>query len=150
MDDRLQRLLDLAFDRVPAIDANLRIEEVRASLPSPKAASYELLIPEDATFQGWFLEGALPKLVYHLDSRGNRPPAAEGIFLSLFAGETLHFVHARDALKLACDELGIDAAELLRRHGTGESHVAVDLHGDREKKAPLMLPGSTGGSKGHS
>ena len=51
MDSRLQRLLELAFERVPALEANTRIDAIRQTFASPKTASYELLIPPEASFQ---------------------------------------------------------------------------------------------------
>jgi hypothetical protein len=67
----------------------------------------------------------LPKLVYHLESRGAHLPGCEGVFLSIFAGETLYFVHARDALPLLSQAVNLTFEELVERYGTGELRRAL-------------------------
>lgn len=148
MDRALQRLLELRFDEAPGRDANERIQQVRERLGGQKpAVSYEVLLPAEA---GWeqFETKVLPRLVYHLECLGIRPPDAPGAFLSIFVGETLYFVHARDALALACERMGLDAEGLLKRFGTGELRTAIRPEPEPHRGPPLALPGPRGGDGG--
>jgi hypothetical protein len=153
VDERLSRLLELAYRSVPAAEANRAISEAReeaaaggaaTSRPprtladaAPLARSYEIVIDPAV---GWdrFASEALPRLVYHLESVGAYPPSCKGMVIAAFVGDRLHFLHAGEMLARAAELTGISVDELFRRHGTGESRTAVT-------SPPLALP--PGGAK---
>ncbi len=138
MDSKLAQLFSLAFDRGPAREANARIQAARDQLASQsKVRSYELLAPAEPTME-WLTETVLPRLVYHLESLGVLPPEAPGIFLSLFVGEELLLIHARDLFAFASLELGLTAQQMLDKWGTHELRVPIRPEPTRE--APLALP----------
>jgi hypothetical protein len=153
VDDRLSRLLELAYRTVPAAEANRAISEEReeaaaagaaASRPPraqegslPLARSYELVLDPAAPWDR-FASEVLPRLVYHLESVGAHPPSCKGVVIAAFAGDRLHFLRAGEMIARSAELSGISVAELFRRHGTGESRTAV-------KGPPLALP--PGGEK---
>ncbi|XXF76113.1 STAUR_1299 family protein [Myxococcaceae bacterium GXIMD 01537] len=117
MDDK-DSLLNLAFERSPAREANdaiARIREQEAGEYTP-AVSYEVLLPEKDT-RAWLLEDMLPRLVDYLESTGSRLPGCGRVFLSIFSGDTLYFVRARDVVALLSDWSGLSIDELKRRYG---------------------------------
>ena len=132
MDDRLAQLLALAWRVVPAADANEAIVRARRGAESPLEAgehevrTYELVLGADATLES-FAHDQLPKLVYHLESVGAHLPDARGVLLAIFAGDTLHFLWAGEAMGKICELLGTAAAELVERYGTRERRTAVQL-----------------------
>jgi hypothetical protein len=68
---------------------------------------------------------------------GAHLPQCRGVVIAAFAGERLYFIDAEKFVGRACRMLGVTAAELVRRHGTGERRTAV--HSE-----PLLLPGPKG------
>jgi len=140
VDPRLSRLLDLAYRTVPAAQANQAISEAReeaaasgaaASRPPrdgagglPLARSYELVIDPEGQWDR-FAGEALPRLVYHLESVGARPPFCKGIVVAAFVGDQLHFLRAGEMIERIAELSGTSVDELFRRHGTGESRTAV-------------------------
>jgi hypothetical protein len=153
MDDRLARLLELAYRTAPAAEANRAISEAReeaaaagaaASRPQralegalPLARSYEMVIDPEASWDRFAAE-ALPRLVYHLESVGARPPSCKGMVVAAFVGDRLHLLRAGELLGRAAELTGVPVEELFRRHGTGEARTAVS-------SPPLPLP--PGGGK---
>jgi hypothetical protein len=153
VDDRLARLLELAYRTAPAADANRAISEAReeaaaggaaAARPPrtveeslPLARSYELVIDPEVSWER-FAAQALPRLVCHLESVGAHPPSCKGMVVAAFVGDRLHFLRAGEMLRRAAELAGVSVEELFRRHGTGESRTAVS-------SAPLPLP--PGGAK---
>src|SRR5712671_4867084 len=141
MDDRLARLLELAYRTAPAAEANRAISEAReeaaaagASAARPPRAlegslplgrSYEMVIDPEVSWERFAAE-ALPRLVYHLESVGARPPSCKGMVVAAFVGDRLHFLRAGELT-------GVPVDELFRRHGTGEARTAVS-------SPPLPLP----------
>jgi hypothetical protein len=148
VDDRVARLLEIAYRTAPAADANRAISEAReeaaaagasASRPAralegsqPMARSYELVIDPDGSWERFAAE-ALPRLVYHLESVGAHPPSCKGMVVAAFVGDRLHFLRAGEMIDRAAELSGLPVEELFRRHGTGESRTAV-------ASAPLGLP----------
>lgn len=161
MDDKLRALVADAFREVPAIEANRAIARARleraarlaaldpdaeiapaadaaaegvAALPddAPLARSYELVLTS------WenFASTQLPRLVYHLESIGARPPGCGGVLVAAFAADRLFLLDAAALLRRACALLGVTPEQLLERHGTGERRTAMS--------APLVLPGTDG------
>jgi len=137
LDDRLQKLLDLAFRIEPAAGANSAIDDVRRSESQggQPVRSYELVLSADATFDA-FADKVLPRLVYHLESLKARPPAFEGTVVSVFLADRLLFVRAADFLPAVAGLLATTVDDLYRRHGTGELRTAAPT----EPGAPLALP----------
>jgi hypothetical protein len=150
VDERLSKLLDLAYRTVAAADANAEISQARQEAAEAGAAqarplrdageapalsrSYEMVIDPES---GWeaFAANALPRLVYHLESLGARPPLCKGIVIAAFVGDRLHFLRAGDLVGYAAGRMDIPVEELFRRHGTGESRTA-------QRDPPLALPGA--------
>ena len=140
MDDRIANLLSLAYREVPAQEANRAIAEAREEAAASGAAaarplrddraapamsrSYELVLDNRG---GWerFATDALPRLIYHLESVGARPPACKGMIVAVFAGDRLHFLRAGELVERAAELVGVSVAELFRRHGTGELRSAA-------------------------
>jgi hypothetical protein len=148
VDDRLRELLSVAFRTVAARDANAAIAQAREEAAKagaaharplrddegavPLARSYEIVLPDGATFARFAAE-TLPRLVYHLDSVGARPPVCKGMVLAVFEGDRLHFLRAAEALASAARLADTSVDELFRRHGTGESRTA-------QRGPPAALP----------
>lgn len=107
-------LLRLAFAQAPAAEANAAIARTREEQGDWR--SYELVLPAE-NVRAFLLERTLPKLVDYLESVGAKLPGCEGVFLSVFAGDTLHFIHTRDALALLSEWSGLSLLELKRRYG---------------------------------
>lgn len=148
VDDKLRELLSTAFRTVRARDANVEIAKARAEAAeegaalsrrprgdeesAPLSRSYELVLGPEATFASFAAE-ILPRLVYHLESIGARPPGLKGVLVAAFDGEDLHFARAGDLLGRAAALLSVSVDELFREHGTGESRTA-------QRGPPLRLP----------
>lgn len=152
MDSRLSRLLEIAYRTVPAAQANQAISEEREEAAASGAAtsrplrdaagglplgrSYELVIDPEGSWEQ-FATGALPRLVYHLESVGAHPPGCKGIVVAAFAGDELHFLRAGELIGRVAELTGTSVAELFRLHGTGESRTAV------RGPPPALPPGGT-------
>ena len=106
--------LGLAFAQAPATEANQAIARTREEQGDLR--SYELILPADQV-RAFLLERTLPKLVDYLESVGAKLPGCGGVFLSVFAGDTLHFIHARDAMRLLSEWSGLSLEELKHRYG---------------------------------
>jgi hypothetical protein len=148
MDARIARLLELAYRTAPAAEANRAISAAReeaaaagaaAARPlrnvdasAPLSRSYELVIDPVSDWEA-FAAGALPRLVYHLESVGAHPPSCKGVVVAAFVGDVLYFLRAGDMIARAAEISGIAVEELFRRHGTGERRTAVAA-------PPLALP----------
>jgi hypothetical protein len=143
MDAQLHSLLAQAFERAPASEATARLAAARERLAtSGPMRSYEVVLAPDADFRR-FADQVVPRMVYHFESLGIRPPEGSGAFVSFFVGEELHLVHLRDVFAFACRELAVSPDELLRRFGTGERRAAIR---DEEPASPahptaLLGPG---------
>jgi hypothetical protein len=107
-----ETFLRLAFDTAPAAEANSAIARIR---DEREERSYELVLP-DTDVRAFLLERTLPKLVSHLESVGARLPGCGGVFLSVFSGDTLHFISAGDAVRLLAEWSGLSLDELKRRY----------------------------------
>jgi hypothetical protein len=113
----LQALLGLAFANAPAMNANAEIAKVRTA--EGDARSYEVVIPKDRPKDAYLFEVLLPRLVYFLECHGAKLPACEGVFLTFFEGEMVHFVRAREAVELLGQRAGMSAEALVQRYGQG-------------------------------
>jgi len=118
MDAATDELLRLAFDRAPAVEANQAIARIRAqeSDELSGATSYELVLPADDV-RSFLLDKTLPRLVDYLESSGSKLPHCGGVFLSVFAGDTLHFIRALDVVRLLSQWSGLSMDELKKRYG---------------------------------
>jgi hypothetical protein len=116
--DAAEELLRLAFDHAPAREANEAISRMRAQQGDELAGatSYELLLPA-GDVRAHLLDYVLPRLVNYLESSGAKLPHCGGVFISLFAGDTLHFLHARDVVVLLSQWSGLSMDELKQRYG---------------------------------
>jgi len=109
-----ETFLRLAFAEAPAAEADTAIAHTREEQGDLR--SYELVLPAEDV-RAFLLERTLPKLVDYLESVGAKLPGCGGVFLSVFAGDTLHFIHARDAMQLLAEWSGASLEELKRRYG---------------------------------
>ncbi|WP_309895413.1 STAUR_1299 family protein [Archangium sp.] len=118
MDAAADELLRLAFERAPAAEANEAISRMRDQEGDELsgASSYEFVLP-DGDVRAWLLEYLLPRLVNHLESSGAKLPHCGGVFLSVFSGDTLHFLRAREVVELLSQWSGLSMAELQQRYG---------------------------------
>ncbi len=119
MSDLVERLTALAFGRAALAGANQAIDDMRGSVSSEtgSATSYEVALP-GVDVDGFLTTKALPKLVYFLDCRGERPPVTPRTFVSLFTPQGLFFIEAGAMAMLLGAQLGIATpAELVRRYG---------------------------------
>lgn len=138
MEALLAELLQDEFATAPAREANSAIARARRQRAggdpddegAPTFRAYEAVL---TTFDA-FVNGLLPRLVYHLESIGAHLPECRGVVIAAFAGETLHFIDAKALIARACAMLGVSPAELVQRHGTGERRTAIATE-------PLLLPG---------
>jgi len=106
----LQALLDRAFARVKAADANQAIADMRLEEGSDDrpAVSYEAIVP--ASNPAEYLTGSLmPRLVYFLDSGGFKLPRCGRVFISLF--------HA-DAVDELSRITGLSPTQMVQRFGS--------------------------------
>jgi hypothetical protein len=129
MDPRLLQLLGPAYLQVPAQIANEVIarERLRSGDDSRPLRSYELVL---TTFEA-FARDLLPKLVYHLESIGARPPQAGGVLIAAFLGDQLYILEAQAFIASACELLELTPEALVVLYGTGESRTAITLPDDR-------------------
>lgn len=120
MDPGIDRLLQRAFAQAKATQANEAIARVREeqSLDVDQALSYELLLPAQEPVKH-LVEYVMPRMVYFLESRGARLPACTGVFISLFVGDSLYFLHAADLVDELSKLSGLSPQEMVKRHGTG-------------------------------
>jgi hypothetical protein len=141
MDEGLERLLALAFETAPAREASAAIARVRESVdPAGEAVSYEIVLSDHPTF-AHLTDEVVPRLVYHLACLGVRLPEASRVFLSVFAGDALHFVLAREALALVAERSGLDARALIARYGPREGPAETGAAGERQGPPLLLGPG---------
>ncbi|QRK05863.1 hypothetical protein JQX13_37855 [Archangium violaceum] len=118
MDAAADELLRLAFDRAPALEANQAIARIRDQEGDELSGStsYELVLPAE-NVRSYLLDYTLPRLVDYLESSGAKLPHCGGVFLSVFAGDTLHFLRARDVVELLSRWSGLSMSELKTRYG---------------------------------
>lgn len=120
MDPRIQGLLDKAFHRAKAADANVAIAKVRdeQSEDISQALSYELVLPKEKQVEH-LVEAVMPRMVYFMESRGAKLPRCLGVFVSLFVDDDLYFVQAADVIDTLSQLSGLSPQEMVKRHGTG-------------------------------
>lgn len=112
-----ETFLGLAFSKAPAAEANSAIARVREAQDGEfaEATSYEFMLP-DGNLRPFLLERLLPRLVDYLESKGAKLPGCGRVFLSVFSGDTLYFIHARDAVRQLSEWSGLSIEELRRRY----------------------------------
>jgi hypothetical protein len=119
MTELVSKLMALAFETAEASLANSAIEAVRErrSFDGGSATSYEVALP-GVDVDGFLTSKTLPKLVYFLDCRGQRPPTTPRTFVSLFTPQGLYFIDAGAMVMALGAALGVvTPAELVRRYG---------------------------------
>ena len=119
MSDLVEGLKAMAFERAPLSEANEAIARVRLTIQNEtgSATSYEVALP-GVDVIGALTTKTLPKLVYFLDCRGERPPRTPHTFVSLFAPDGLFFIEAGAMVMALAAPLGLTTpAELVRRYG---------------------------------
>lgn len=114
----VEQLISQAFERAPLTEANSAIDGVRErrAIARGDAVSYEIALPQ-AHADGFLTTKALPKLVYFLDCRGERPPNTPYTFVSLFTPNSLFFIEAGAVVMTLGAKLALAPAELVRRYG---------------------------------
>lgn len=118
----LDPLLARAFHEARAADANAEMAAQRdlQGTPGNDGLSYEVVLTPDASLER-VAEQVLPKLVYFLDCRGLKLDAARGVFLSLFVGEALYFMHASDFIAVLAPASGLTLPELAAKYGAAST-----------------------------
>ena len=118
----LEPLLQKAFKQVSARDANAEIAAQREALgvPGQDALSYEVVLEEADGLEA-AAEKVLPKLVYFLDCRGAALHDARGVFMSVFVGEALYFLHATDFVAVVAPLTGLSLPELKTKYGAAST-----------------------------
>jgi hypothetical protein len=118
MDPSAAEFLGPAFAHAPASEANSAIARVREEQDAEGggALSYELVLPQEGVREH-LVGRVLPRLVDYLESVRAKLPDCPGVFLSVFAGDTLHFLHARDAIACLSRWSGLSSDELRTRFG---------------------------------
>ncbi|MGC4115179.1 MAG: STAUR_1299 family protein [Myxococcales bacterium] len=136
-------LLEKAFDRAPAREANAAIARVRQTL-GEQVRSFEAVLEPQAGKE-WMETKLVARMVYHLESLGIRPPKYGGVFASLFVADELLFVHMKDLMEFAGAQLGMTGEQMYAKWGTGEVRHAIDLRAEEQKPKgpPLALPPGT-------
>lgn len=120
-----------AFVSGPAVEANTLIDEARRSLnPGNRdlAFSWEVVVPETVP-RDWFETRLVGRLVYHCESSRAPLPECQGVFVSLFVGDTLFCVAAAEVVAFATEVLELENEDLVERFGTGESRQPIQLPG---------------------
>jgi hypothetical protein len=107
-----------AFRSAHARDANVEIARAREeqSVGGKEAVSYEVVADVEKGVEA-LAKRVLPQLIYFLDCRGFRFPAAKGVFVTLFAGEQLHFIDAAKFVTALGEVLGLSVDELIALYG---------------------------------
>jgi hypothetical protein len=115
----LQALLDRAFARVKAADANPAIADMRLEEGSDDrpALSYEAVLPASKPME-YLTDSLMPRLIYFLDSSGCKLPRCAGVFISLFHGDDLFFIRAADAVAELSRITGISPTQMVQRFGS--------------------------------
>lgn len=118
MDADTDELLRLAFATAPALEANTAIAHMRERGDEEGfgTTSYELVLPAQ-NVRAFLLDTTLPRLVDYLESSGAKLPGCGGVFLSVFHGDTLHFLPARAGVELLSRWSGLSMSELKLRYG---------------------------------
>jgi hypothetical protein len=115
----VEELIRRAFHQASAMRANEEISRMRETQPpgvTDEALSYEVLLPAEGE-RAFLIENVLPRLVYFLDCRGGRSSQAEGVFISLFAGEQLYFVQLSEFFETLGPAAGLSFEEMVHRWG---------------------------------
>ncbi|WP_044249735.1 STAUR_1299 family protein [Chondromyces apiculatus] len=122
----LSPLLARAFHTDTATRATAALAEIREQRGgrAARVRAYEVVVPEGAD-RAWFEASLLRPLVYFCESGRAPLPACPGVFVALFAGDTLHCIDASEVVSFGCALLGVDSEELVRRFGTGEVRHAL-------------------------
>ncbi|MCA9673310.1 MAG: hypothetical protein KC503_47295 [Myxococcales bacterium] len=130
----LTRLLEAAFDTGPAREANTLISETRGRVRSALGASFNyevsLLEIDDASAAWSHLERVVaPRLALYLKSKRMNVASCAPVFVSLFYGDTLHFVAATDFFAEIRDASGLDEQAFAERarvwEKTGRAYAAL-------------------------
>ncbi|HZN94615.1 MAG TPA: STAUR_1299 family protein [Myxococcales bacterium] len=117
MEPAVQALLERAFHRARAAEANVEMARVREQEGGfAQATSYELVLPTERAVEH-LTARVLPRLVYFLECRGSRLPHCAGVFVSIFAGDDLYFVRASDMVVELSRLSGLSLEEMVERYG---------------------------------
>ncbi|MCU0700272.1 MAG: hypothetical protein MUC96_27505 [Myxococcaceae bacterium] len=117
----VEQLVSRAFSRAAAAGANAAIDEVRERLEAETGAptfSYELFVPR-ANVEAFFVEQVLPRLVSFLSCRGLRTARTPGVFVSLFTGDGIAFLHAGEVVEILGQRRGLSVDDCFRRYADG-------------------------------
>lgn len=113
----VEAFVALAVKSVSAAQANEQIARMREEfLEGHSSLSYEWLWPSSECTTP-LLEKAAQQLIYFLDCRGVKIPAVTTVFVSLFVGESLHFIPARAFLEQLSAELQMPLPEMVKKWG---------------------------------
>jgi hypothetical protein len=91
-----EALFARAFARFPAREANERIAEVRDQVAAQYGASANYEIVLDGRDGRYLLETVAPRLAFFLRSKRYAVANCGPVFLSIFLGDRLYFLHCDD------------------------------------------------------
>jgi hypothetical protein len=123
----LKPLLARAFFVEKVRDATQSIERAREKyeqLAYAGALSLEYVVPPDPD-EGWLRERLLRSVVYFCESEGRSLPRGAGVFISLFAGDSLYCLTVPELLAWADEALGLSVDELRTLYGTHELETTL-------------------------
>jgi len=113
----VQSLLARAFHRARAAAANAEIARARElEGGGASATSYELVLPGEGAAEH-LATRVLPRLVYFLECRGAKLPGCAGVVVSIFAGDELYFIRARDVIDELSRLSGLSPEQMVERYG---------------------------------
>lgn len=121
MSAMVETLRALAYRSAPANEANTEIERARdeVATESLPGQSYEVVLEsewDDARVRSELLGKLLPRFVYFLSSSRMGWPRCEGLVVSLFTGDRLHFLRGEVFARWLVAQSGESPEQLLARH----------------------------------
>lgn len=133
-EQHFERLLAAAFDRGPAREANQLISGTRGRVKEALGASFNyevslLDIAEPADAWAHLERVVAPRLALYLKSKRMNVASCAPLFISLFYGDTLHFVAATDFFAEIRAASGLDERAFAERakvwEKTGRAYAAL-------------------------
>jgi hypothetical protein len=91
-----ERLTAVAFHQGPAYRANELIDEVRSNLAAELGEAYNYEVPLSGRSWDYLRQVVAPRLALYLRSKRLAVGRCAPLFLSVFVGDVLYFIHAAD------------------------------------------------------
>jgi hypothetical protein len=134
MDRWIDEIAKRSFHRSPAERATPEIARVRseheAEIEGPSC--YEVVLgPAESAHLPWDL---LPRFAYHLRAKGLEPRRSPQVFVAVFVGDDLYFLHSRDFVDVLLEKEGLTPKDISSRIAEWQ----------RFHQAPLLLTAGPG------